>query len=98
MRSSTHRLAPGQGGALPRACRRDATAAGLTPESRCAPDVRRQSQSGRRAAGVTLIELLIVVAVVGILAALAYPSYTAYRVRANRAAAQSFLVDLANRQ
>lgn len=48
--------------------------------------------------GFTLGELLVAVAVAGILSAIAYPSYVAYKVRANRAAAQSFLIDLANRQ
>ena len=51
-----------------------------------------------RAQGFSLAELVIVVALVGILGAIAYPSYIAYKVRANRAAAQSFLIDLANRQ
>ena len=45
-----------------------------------------------------MVELVIVVAVIAILAAVAYPSYAAYKVRANRAAAQAFLMDLANRE
>lgn len=54
--------------------------------------------STRRARGFTLIELLIVIAVAGILAAIAVPSYQSYVVRANRAAAQNAMLDIANRQ
>lgn len=52
----------------------------------------------RRHAGFTLIELMVTVVVIGILAAIAYPSYVAYIVKANRAAAKSFLLEVSSRQ
>lgn len=52
----------------------------------------------RRAAGFSLIELMIAVVVVGILAAVAYPSYQEHVRKGRRAAAQGYLMDLAQRQ
>ena len=45
----------------------------------------------RRAAGFTLVELMVVVAIIAILAAIAYPNYTAYLVKARRTAAATCL-------
>jgi len=45
-----------------------------------------------------VVELLVTVAAIALLSTIAYPSYVGYKVRANRSAAQAFLIDLANRQ
>jgi len=51
-----------------------------------------------RQQGFTLIELMIAVVIVGILATVAVPSYQSFVIRGNRAAAQAFMVDVANRE
>jgi len=48
--------------------------------------------------GFSLIEIMIVVAIIGIITAVAVPQYKQYVVRGNRAAAQAFMTDIANRE
>ena len=54
-------------------------------------------QHGRQA-GVTLIELMIVIVIIAIIATSAYPLYTQYIVRAKRTAGTSMLLQVADRQ
>jgi type IV pilus assembly protein PilE len=56
------------------------------------------STRGGRQAGFTLIELMVVVAIVAVLAAIAYPSYTSHLRKGRRAEAQSYMMDIAQRQ
>lgn len=49
-----------------------------------------------RAAGFTLIELMIVVAIIAILTAIAYPAYTSYITKTRRVAAEGCLSESAN--
>ncbi len=48
--------------------------------------------------GFTLIELMVAVAILSILMAIAVPSYQEYVRRANKSAAQQFMLDVANRE
>jgi len=48
--------------------------------------------------GITLMELMIVVAIISMIAAFAYPSYTQHIVNTKRTAATSTLLQIADRQ
>lgn len=52
----------------------------------------------KKAAGFTLIEVMITVVILGILAAIAYPSYTQYIAKSTRSEAHAALMRLANLQ
>lgn len=57
-----------------------------------------QTTNRRRQFGVTLIELMVVVAIIAIISAFAYPSYQRYVIKAKRTVAQNALLQIADRQ
>jgi len=57
-----------------------------------------KTRAHTRQRGMTLLELMIVVAIVTMIAAFAYPSYTQYVVNTKRTAATSTLLQIADRQ
>lgn len=48
--------------------------------------------------GFSLIEVMIAVAIVAIIAAVAYPSYQEYLKKGRRASAQTFMMEIANKE
>lgn len=58
----------------------------------------RNNAMQTRQQGFSLIELMIAVVVVAVLAAVAYPSYQGHLQKGRRAAAQAFMMEIANRQ
>lgn len=59
---------------------------------------RNTAISERGQLGFTLNELLVVIAIISLLGMLGYPSYLDYVTRANRSAAKSLLLQIADRQ
>ena len=57
-----------------------------------------QDERNDRQAGITLLEMMIVLVIVAILAAVAYPSYQDHIVRSNRTVGASTLLEVAARQ
>lgn len=52
----------------------------------------------KRAAGYTLVEIMIVLAIVGILASIAYPGYASYLARSRRIEGQLALMEIIQQQ
>ncbi len=59
---------------------------------------RSNANNPKRQSGITLLELMIVVAIVAIISAVAYPSYTQFVVKTKRATATAVLLQVADRQ
>ena len=57
-----------------------------------------RTKPARRQLGLSLIELMVVVAIVAIISAFAYPSYQRYVIKAKRTVAQNALLQVADRQ
>jgi type IV pilus assembly protein PilE len=77
-------------------CRGSETGEGNMPMCHETQRTSMQGAPRRRVRGFTLIELMVTVAIVAILAAIAYPSYLNHVVRANRSAAQGYMLELSN--
>jgi prepilin-type N-terminal cleavage/methylation domain-containing protein len=58
----------------------------------------RMHSNGRRRAGFSLVELVIVVAIIGILASVAIPNFRSYLMKSHRAEAYNGLTDIYRKQ
>ena len=52
----------------------------------------------KKQSGITLLELMVVVAIISLISAFAYPSYMEFVVRAKRGVGKSILMQVADRQ
>jgi len=59
---------------------------------------RTKQKPGGAQRGLSLIELMVVVAIVAIISAFAYPSYERYVIKTKRSIAQNALLQIADRQ
>ena len=57
-----------------------------------------RSTKPNKQSGITLLELMVVVAIIAMISAFAYPSYMDFVVRAKRGAGKSILLQVADRQ
>jgi len=60
--------------------------------------VNAKSTRSATARGVTIVELLVTIAVIAILTSIAYPAYQGQTRKSARAAAQGYMMDIAQRE
>ncbi len=60
--------------------------------------MRLNNPQSKASGGFTIVELMIVLVFVAVLATIALPAYQGYVIKANRGAAQAYLMEIAQRQ